>query len=256
MFSNNQHHAKTKRTGGSHKSANSLSSPLNASFLSDTTSSSDNSQNTSLSDFLSPSSPLFSQTPKELPHPNSLDSNSDTYNNVNTTPTHNTCSLNSLLFTKLAKTTDNSYPLEFETLEIKAHKFILASRSGKFRELLKTNLIKICSLTNRNVPVFSCDQCKSRSSISDTAAAGCSSANCLYKNKNSTFSNSLELSRVASGNKSNGGSSTTGVNAASSAAEASQILCSSSYPSCSTTSSSSSSASNSQEECTCCTCPK
>lgn len=30
-----------------------------------------------------------------------------------------------------------------ETLEIKSHKFILASRSGKFRELLKTNLIKI-----------------------------------------------------------------------------------------------------------------
>lgn len=30
-----------------------------------------------------------------------------------------------------------------ETLEIKSHKFILASRSGKFRELLKTNLIKL-----------------------------------------------------------------------------------------------------------------
>lgn len=32
-----------------------------------------------------------------------------------------------------------------ETLEIKSHKFILASRSGKFRELLKTNIIKIAS---------------------------------------------------------------------------------------------------------------
>ncbi|CAF0950506.1 unnamed protein product [Brachionus calyciflorus] len=29
-----------------------------------------------------------------------------------------------------------------ETIEIKAHKFILASRSGKFRDLLKTNLVK------------------------------------------------------------------------------------------------------------------
>lgn len=163
--------------------------------------------------------------------------------------------------------------MEFETLEIKAHKFILASRSGQFRELLKTNLIKICSLNNRNVPIVSsCDQCiKSRTSLSDmkpTAFAGCSSTNCLYKSKsiNNTFNShqdfnsSGELPNNASNNNTNSksaaGADTHKNKGASSTAEASQILCSSSYPSCSTTSSCSASASNNQDECTCCTCPK
>lgn len=254
LLSNQTHYSKTKRIGGN-----------NNSYLSDSTwnSSAETSQNTSLSDFLSPSSP-FSQNKEPL------ESLSDTNNN-------NSNSLNTVLFSnKLAKTTDNnnSTPVEFETLEIKAHKFILASRSGKFRELLKTNLIKICSLKNQNVPIVSsCDQCiKSRTSLSDmklpTAFAGCSSTNCLYKRKSidNTFNNSHQdfnspcggLSNDASNNNTNS-KSAAGADTnkgASSTTEASDILCSSSYPSCSTTSSCSASASNNQDECTCCTCSK
>ena len=42
------------------------------------------------------------------------------------------------------------YSGHLETLDIKSHKFILASRSGKFRELLKTSLININSNSDAN----------------------------------------------------------------------------------------------------------
>jgi hypothetical protein len=52
-------------------------------------------------------------------------------------------------------------PIEFESLEIKTHKFILASRSGKFRELLKTNLIKIHHSNKSNN--YNCSNLNSKS---------------------------------------------------------------------------------------------
>lgn len=48
-------------------------------------------------------------------------------------------------FDLTSKSTTTPSNAKQETLEIKSHKFILASRSGKFRELLKTNLIKLVS---------------------------------------------------------------------------------------------------------------
>jgi hypothetical protein len=54
-----------------------------------------------------------------------------------------------------------------EILEIKSHKFILASRSGKFRDLLRTNLIKI------------------NSKLSSNSSRLHNSKNCSCRNKNS-----------------------------------------------------------------------
>ena len=65
-----------------------------------------------------------------------------------------------------------------EILEIKSHKFILASRSGKFRELLKTNILKLKSSSSTTTPtcccVCSCISTPNSSILNETAA--CSSS--------------------------------------------------------------------------------
>lgn len=59
-----------------------------------------------------------------------------------------------------------------ETIEIKAHKFILASRSGKFRDLLKTNLVK--SIPSNYTTASS----SSHAGSSSSASSSCNCSNC------------------------------------------------------------------------------
>ncbi len=208
-------------------------------------------QNVNLSEFISPLSPFSPST----------------FSNEYISNSESSFSHNSFLFNKLSKTTDsnNNNVLDEEILDIKAHKFILASRSGKFRELLKTSLIKLCKLNNVSL---SCDQClkmsmfnENNSNNSNTInAGGCSSINCLYKkkkNNNNNQSNNVnttlnnDLSNNINNNN-NYNANTSALNPeATSAIALSEVLCSSSYPSCS----SSSSASSNQDTCKCsCTC--
>jgi hypothetical protein len=68
-----------------------------------------------------------------------------------------------------------------ETLDIKSHKFILASRSGKFRELLKTSLISLNSDNAATKP----DEARSNETCS-SAAASSSSSSCVELQPSST----------------------------------------------------------------------
>ncbi len=208
-------------------------------------------QNVNLAEFISPFSPFSPST----------------FNSEYISTSESPLSCNSILSNKLTRSTDsnNNSTLDEEVLDIKAHKFILASRSGKFRELLKTNLIKLCKL---NSVSLSCDQCLKMSMLHESCsndntnnlnAGGCSSINCLYKNNNNKNNNNNQFNNVNTAynfNNTNNGSTSTSNNEATSAVTSSEVLCSSSYPSCSTTSSSSSTSLN-QEACKCsCTCQK
>ena len=146
-----------------------------------------------------------------------LDSTNETalfFSNSSNTGYNNLPKLNDLNFN--SDTNNNhlgtNYSIKsLETLEIKAHKFILASRSGKFRELLKTNLIKLDLI--RADEATNCTQC-----LKMYESEGCQAQNCFNK---------MHLSEI---NK-----------------KISHLECSSSYPSCSSSSSSSTSSTN----CTC-----
>ena len=77
---------------------------------------------------------------------------------------------------------------ENEILEIKSHKFILASRSGKFRDLLRTNLIKLNSkLSSNSSRLQNSKNCSCRNKNN---ANNFSSNNLNYQQSN-TFNNKL-----------------------------------------------------------------
>lgn len=105
---------------------------------------------------------------------------------------------------------NNNNEIVNETLEIKSHKFILASRSGKFRELLKTNLIKLVNstsiLNNDQNQINYCNKCFKRifistktspatndeiistSSFQASSSSSSSSSSCNNNNNNSVES--------------------------------------------------------------------
>ena len=137
------------------------------------------------------------------------------------------CNFNSIFHNNnLIKNDNNTNNFEIETFEIKAHKFILASRSGKFRELLKTNLIKLCTLNN----IPQTNDCEKSSKTTE----GCGSLKCINKNIDNINCN-INVQETFNVHNEN---STTSSNA-----EATEVSLSS-YPSCSVVSSSSNSSSN------------
>lgn len=248
--SSTHHHQYSKLKKISNNNKNGLSSN-GSSYVSDTLES-----KPCLPEYLSPSSPFNQSNLKDCS--NSTNECSELNNNS----TNFNYNLNTSLFNKLTKccgmmdSANVNYGFnyeELETQEIKAHKFILASRSGKFRELLKTNLVKLRSNKNlhdnsNKTTSVSCHQCN----LKISSNVGCSSVNCLYKNTKTnqiSINNNNPGETITSTTNSNNNNSLT--SKATNQASEDLSLCSSSYASCSSTSSSS--GFNNNDPC-CCTC--